>query len=451
MYYILNQTKQIIGADDALLEFCGLSHIDTLWADIALGKVKFELDVNEVSITTQIAKEQFFTTQTKLSTMLGEVTLVALKAKEELSEETSIIDEVISQTSVDSSEALFDLDLDSKPLEEPQKPVEPQDETELFDLLLEEDEPKVSSSDSLPTEEPAVEPEAKDETEAEIELFDLQTDEQIGSIESEISSQTLEEKESSQATEPIRIDIHSVSEQIGISTEDYESFLDEYIDTALELESKLHHSDNQIRQGAISTLDNLGEILQLPTIGALLEKIATVDNASLEKSVLAFYNALGRLTTISIEKPTSDTKTDTPPVSIPQEPVVKAPVVNEKSFGELSLEGIKPIHFDFRLEEAANDLSLPVELIEEFVNDFIEQAHIETKKMLEAYQQGDLDTIQKIGHLLKGASSNLRINPLSDTLYEIQFCEDPSLLEGFIKEYWGHFLSFEIQIHALAQ
>ncbi|HSR74448.1 MAG TPA: Hpt domain-containing protein, partial [Sulfurovum sp.] len=124
---------------------------------------------------------------------------------------------------------------------------------------------------------------------------------------------------------------------------------------------------------------------------------------------------------------------------------------SESAYGSISLEGIKPIHFDFRLEEAANDLSLPVDLIEEFVRDFIEQAHIETEKMLKAYEKGDLDTIQKIGHLLKGASSNLRINPLSDTLYKIQFCEDFSQLEAYIKDYWAHFLSFEIQINALAK
>ena len=136
------------------------------------------------------------------------------------------------------------------------------------------------------------------------------------------------------------------------------------------------------------------------------------------------------------------------------EPVAAAipePAVNENSFGTIDLSNIKPIHFDFQLEEAANDLSLPVELIEEFVNDFIDQAHIETEKMLEAYEKGDLDAIQKLGHLLKGASSNLRINPLSDTLYQIQFCEDSSQLEDLIKDYWGHFLSFEIQINALSR
>ena len=72
---------------------------------------------------------------------------------------------------------------------------------------------------------------------------------------------------------------------------------------------------------------------------------------------------------------------------------------------------------------------------------------IETEKMLEAYQNGDLDRVQKIGHLLKGTSSNLRIKPLADTLYNIQFCEETTELEDLIKTYWGHFLSFENQIN----
>jgi HPt (histidine-containing phosphotransfer) domain-containing protein len=123
--------------------------------------------------------------------------------------------------------------------------------------------------------------------------------------------------------------------------------------------------------------------------------------------------------------------------------------VNSESFGTIDLSDVKPIHFDFQLDEAANDLSLPVELIEEFVVDFIDQAHVETDKMLEAYEKGDLDAIQKIGHLLKGTSSNLRINPLADTLYKIQFCEESSQLETLIKEYWAHFLSFENQIKTI--
>jgi HPt (histidine-containing phosphotransfer) domain-containing protein len=122
-----------------------------------------------------------------------------------------------------------------------------------------------------------------------------------------------------------------------------------------------------------------------------------------------------------------------------------------ESFGNIDLNDVKPIHFDFRLEEAANDLSLPVELIEEFVHDFIDQAHTETKNMLDAYEKGDLETIQKIGHMLKGASSNLRIKALSETLYKIQFCEKSEEMEDLIKDYWGHFLAFETQINLTSQ
>ena len=71
--------------------------------------------------------------------------------------------------------------------------------------------------------------------------------------------------------------------------------------------------------------------------------------------------------------------------------------------------------------------------------------------MLAAYEKGDLETVQKIGHLLKGTSSNLRITPLSDTLYEIQFNEDIDKVPELVKHYWGHFLSLENQIKLISK
>ncbi len=258
------------------------------------------------------------------------------------------------------------------------------------------------------------------------------------------------DKTVSDDTAEILVDIDKVCQQIGVSHEDYDTFLNEYIDTAIGLEEDLQSTDNAKRSNAIATLSHLGEVLQLPVIGDIIAKIDTVPADQQKETVESFYAALSRITTLQLLKKKIKLiflmyrrryrRRCEPEVT-----------VNKNSFGTISLEGIKPIHFDFQLEEAANDLSLPVELIEEFVHDFIEQAHIETEKMLKAYEEGDLDTIQKIGHLLKGASSNLRINALSDTLYKIQFCEDSNDLEHLIKDYWGHFLSFEIQINALAK
>ena len=263
------------------------------------------------------------------------------------------------------------------------------------------------------------------------------------------------------------IDVKNISQSIGISTEDYNTFLNEYIDTALSLEEDLQSTEEEKRSNAISILSHLSNVLHLPVINEIVTQIKNATVESQNTHIESFYTTLGRLTTSeldtdqeetsSILEIDSDIKIETldsidmdkidlyeeePPSTIETESVTTT-----EGFGTINLDDVKPIHFDFQLEQAANDLSLPVELIEEFVHDFIDQAHAETKKMLEAYEKGDLDTIQKIGHLLKGTSSNLRINPLSDTLYQIQFCEDSSKLEELIKQYWGHFLSLETQIN----
>ncbi len=428
MYYILNQTNQIIAVDDKLLDLCGLSHIDELSLKIALGDIKFDITSEEnIIIATDNNDKTFPMSKTSLSSMLGHLTLVELKVEEEKTKE----DDLSILTIDDTIESIAPLDLDSElisiksdtdDISEVTETVE--DDSKLFDLGLEKEaeENIANIEDSLTL--------LSEDTDS----FDLG----LSDKENEVINDNAE----------ILVDIDKVSQQIGVSHEDYDTFLDEYIDTALGLEQDLQSTDNVKRSNAVATLAHLSDVLQLPVIGDIIAKIDTAPSNQQRETVESFYSALSRITTSQTSQ--AEDKIDLFDTEAKKE-VEPEVTVNEKSFGSISLEGIKPIHFDFQLEEAANDLSLPVELIEEFVHDFIEQAHIETKKMLKAYEEGDLETIQKIGHLLKGASSNLRINALSDTLYKIQFCEDSSDLEHLIKNYWGHFLSFEIQINALAK
>jgi len=338
-----------------------------------------------------------------------------------------------------------------------------------------------------------------------------------------VSNETVEkisfDEDVSINTEPIIIHLNEVSNQIGISTDDYTSFLNEYIDTAISLESELQNTDTNIRNNAMETLMQLADVLQLPQVNNIISTLKGQSPEESQKTIEVFYNVLARVTTkIDADKTSDitqeeitinlneditlkhssnikeDSKIATPEIDLKQhkdtEEIKIYPVENtslpsienfkiadntksidlvevkedsiptphdnntnksNQGFGQLQLKDIKPIHFDFQLAQAANDLMLPVELIEEFVHDFINQAHNETTKMLIAYEKGDLDAIQKIGHLLKGASSNLRISALSDTLYEIQFCEDSTKLEKLIKQYWGQFLSFEQQINTLSR
>ena len=434
MYYLLNQTNQIIAADESLLSLCGVSHIDELSSKIILGDTTFD-PVSEDKII--INNDQTYTiSKTSLSSMLGDLTLVnvalaeTVKTDTELSElldEENFLDDI---TIGDSTEEIMSLDLDDDLIS-----IKSDDEEkEIEDLLL-------------PEEEVTSPPEIDEET------FSLSDEEEIEDLllpKEEVTSPP-------ESDEEIQIDIENISQAMGVSHDDYNTFVNEYIDTALGLEADLQSEVEEKRADAINTLSQLGDVLRLPAINTIIQKLSTAPADTHKEVIASFYATLSRLTTqtAKIEETEEDISLEL--FDMPHEEAktieeMKAEKpVDTNSFGSISLDDIKPIHFDFQLEEAANDLSLPVELIEEFVHDFIEQAHIETKNMLEAYEKGDLDAIQKIGHLLKGASSNLRINALSDTLYQIQFCEDPSNLEAFIKEYWGHFLSFEIQINALAK
>ena len=391
MYYIVNQTDHIIAADSDLLTLLSASSIDDLHKNIALGTIEITSPLgNGTSITISGETTSYSSTSHTLSGVLGEMTLVEIN---KVQEEEKALD-----LSTDSDEISI---LDDEPITF--NDVTPEVETIQEDIsILEDDEPfGLIVEDELPVSE----------TEAE-------------------SATTVTPLDDS----PIYINIEEVSQKIGISSDDYNSFLNEYIDTALTLEEDLNSSEEKQKNHAIDTLSHLSNVLYLPVITDIVDKIQGSSDDAQNENIQALYHTLARLITSQEAKTESET--------IPE----VAQAVSSESFGTIDLSDVKSIHFDFQLEEAANDLSLPVELIEEFVVDFIEQAHIETKKMLEAYEKGDLDTIQKIGHLLKGTSSNLRINPLSDTLYEIQFCEDSSKLEALIKEYWAHFLSFEHQI-----
>jgi len=424
MYYIVNQTNHIIAADDVLLESLSIENMNELHKSIALETITFTLTENELSIHTPEGTLSYTVSSHILSSLLGEMKLIEIVQKEEtetepIAEESDLFDDtfsLIDDEAIDEEPITFEDGTDKlieELAQEKEEPISLLDDEQPFDLI----------SDDTPLT-------AEETTEEEIPEEKLQED--------------LED------TTPIIINIGEISQNIGISTEDYNSFLNEYIDTALTLEEDLKSTQTKKRSHAIATLSHLSNVLHLPVVSEIMEKIEKSDEDKQSVHIQSLYQTLARLTTSTGTKSQTDDKieekTEEKLEVTTEELQEEETAASQDSFGTIDLSDVKPIHFDFQLEEAANDLSLPVELIEEFVIDFIDQAHVETEKMLEAYEKGDLDAIQKIGHLLKGTSSNLRINPLADTLYKIQFCEDSSQLENLIKEYWAHFLSFENQI-----
>ncbi len=73
---------------------------------------------------------------------------------------------------------------------------------------------------------------------------------------------------------------------------------------------------------------------------------------------------------------------------------------------------------------AANELGLPVDLIEEFIGDFIDQAHEFHDDLYASVNANDFDNVQILSHKLKGVAANLRVEDAFDVLSVVNVSKD---------------------------
>ena len=264
----------------------------------------------------------------------------------------------------------------------------------------------------------------------------------------------------------IYLDVAKISTEIGLSVSDYKLYLDSFIDQSIIDEKRLLEGNDKV----VKNLSNLALTLKIPHINILLLKIQKLSHKERMPLIDEYYTKLALLT---LEKPEDyeenefeellveeeiqnerkeeilDSKFTDLLSSVAKEKVNHTTTILEKELktdsdvAEISFDNVTPLPISYSPQTAADELNLPVVLIEEFVDDFVEQARQDKDHLLASYYQKDMDNIHELGHKLKGAASNLRINELSDILEEIQFCTEHEKLEGLFKEYWGHFLSLE--------
>ncbi len=300
---------------------------------------------------------------------------------------------------------------------------------------------------------------------------------------------------------PIYLDVNEISEDMGLSVEDYKLYLNSFINQSIVDYDKLLSGDDK----AIKNLSTLALTLKIPNLNILLLKIKKLPKIERPHYIDEYYTKLTLLTIretpISKQKPkenifekeilTLDTKEEksedildskftelmgnlevkkeleAKPKPQPKKsdkdlidlelddfsllddglvPLKEEPTptkTQQSDTDEIILEDAPKLPIDYNPKIAADELNLPVVLIEEFVEDFIEQAHHDKDHLLASYYQKDMDNIHELGHKLKGAASNLRINELADVLEEIQFCTEYSKLKGLFIKYWGLFKSLE--------
>ncbi len=85
---------------------------------------------------------------------------------------------------------------------------------------------------------------------------------------------------------------------------------------------------------------------------------------------------------------------------------------------------------------AADELGLPVDLIEEFIGDFIKQAHEFKEQLFTATANQDFDNIKGLSHKLKGVAANLRIEDSFEVLRNVNETSDVKECEANLKKFY---------------
>lgn len=85
---------------------------------------------------------------------------------------------------------------------------------------------------------------------------------------------------------------------------------------------------------------------------------------------------------------------------------------------------------------AADELGLPVDLIEEFIGDFIKQAHEFKDQLFSAIKNEDFDNIKVLSHKLKGVAANLRIEDSFEVLRNVNETSDIKECEANLKKFY---------------
>jgi|GEM_PF-3678388 len=360
--------------------------------------------------------------------------LALLADQSEQTRKPEPVEEQSSEAKADPLESLEDFTLDFKDdepsVEKPEEDVaKPADEDDLYDfnLDIDQDEPKqdVESKQPEPEQSSATDDdelldllgdankqEQPTPTTEEEDNLDLGLNEQETITQEESSfSQYIDSPEHAQAKE---VDLESLSNELGLEKEECANFIHDFANMVQAKEDALH-GDNAAIEAA--SLKSIAENFRLFNIAKTLESIESgQSNATL------LFSQIDKLL---------------------KELSPYATVVTMPSNGAISWNEAQKQAVEFDPNVAAESLGLPTELINEFVIDFVEQAQ-ESKDIFEkSYNEGNLKEIQETAHKLKGAASNLRIEPLASKLEELQHNNDIDEVPQMLVEFWGMYLGLK--------
>ena len=116
-------------------------------------------------------------------------------------------------------------------------------------------------------------------------------------------------------------------------------------------------------------------------------------------------------------------------IEIKEEPEQEQEVLQEEKIIKTTQLAIYDNGYIYDPHVASSELGLPVELIEEFIGDFIAQAKEFEEDVYGSFNDHDHNTLQILSHKLKGVAANLRIEDALESLTIINTSEDNADIE----------------------
>lgn len=141
--------------------------------------------------------------------------------------------------------------------------------------------------------------------------------------------------------------------------------------------------------------------------------------------------------------PLSDTELTEPvlPSTIEEpEPRIERPMLGDVHYTKAEKDFLSTLKVDksyrFDPNVAAHELGLPVDLIQEFIGDFIQQSYEFKEDLFQAVLKGDMNNLKILSHKLKGVAANLRIEDAFETLSIINTSNDTVEIEANLKYFY---------------
>ncbi len=405
MYYLLNSNEEIVAASNDFLSYLNVKSLIELYKKIDKEKIELKINGNELIIKND--KERITKSIKKSDIVTSSGLLQLISMDENTSSDMPINnDNIIYGKDVSDEEVLELEDIYQEPAKEPER-----------ELTIEELMGDFENDNAI-IEEP-----------------------QVGDIVYNLTDEAPKE------LPKYIVDIDQNSSLLGVSKDDYKEFIVEYKEALKGLIDDLLSSDDAKRNQAVKTAKQLTQNLHLPD--ELIEACGIIARSSdVKGGVEEFYALVENLELV--ESGGFSVAEDAPIHIIEENNDEKIELEDNKveliSGASIDLSDVTALRFDFSVDEAAQELNLPNELVKEFIKDFIDQMHTETNNLIKAYEISDLARIQKIAHMLKGTSSNLRIAPLAESLAALQANDKLENVEPLVRKYWAQFLSFKRQM-----